>query len=249
MTEKTKELFDGWQETLIWSCLQSVMGEIYADDPEYPQSAKAVLGDFCFFAGLPQRELILHKPLTCVRKFMIMVPQNDEWAQLIGECYGARARKVIRWAFLKEPDAFDDARLRQLVNSLPSEYSLELIGEELYGQCRSRDWSRDLVGLFDNYEMYRRLGIGVAVTVGGTLVSAASSYARYREGIEIEIDTKEEYRRKGLASACAAQLILECRKRGLYPSWDAQNPWSAALAEKLGYHRAGEYTAFEIDPY
>ena len=67
-----------------------------------------------------------------------------------------------------------------------------------------------------------------------------------QEGIEIEIDTREDHRRKGLAYACGAKLILECLKRGLYPSWDAQNKWSVALAEKLGYHFDHEYTAYEI---
>lgn len=77
----------------------------------------------------------------------------------------------------------------------------------------------------------------------------ASSYSAYLGGIEIEIDTKKEYRRKGLASVCGARLILECISRDLYPSWDAQNLWSAALAEKLGYHFGYEYDAYEIYGY
>ena len=55
--------------------------------------------------------------------------------------------------------------------------------------------------------------------------------------------------RKGLAYACGAKLILECIKNGLYPSWDAQNKWSVALAEKLGYHFSHEYIAYEIIGY
>ena len=27
-TEKAAPLFEGWQETMIWSCLQGIMGEI-----------------------------------------------------------------------------------------------------------------------------------------------------------------------------------------------------------------------------
>ena len=34
--EKVKDLFAGWEETLIWSCMQGVMGEIYADDAPHP---------------------------------------------------------------------------------------------------------------------------------------------------------------------------------------------------------------------
>ena len=70
----------------------------------------------------------------------------------------------------------------------------------------------------------------------GVPVSGASSYSSYRDGIEIQIDTKREYRRKGLASISGAALILECLERGLYPSWDAQNKESVILAKKLGYH-------------
>ena len=45
-------LFDGWQETLIWSCLQGVMGEIYADSPEIHQNYEQILNlpGICFRA-------------------------------------------------------------------------------------------------------------------------------------------------------------------------------------------------------
>ena len=80
-------------------------------------------------------------------------------------------------------------------------------------------------------------------------MSGASSYSRYREGIEIEIDTREDHRQKVLAYACGAKLILECLKRNLYPSWDAQNKISVAWAEKLGYHYSHAYTAVEVLGY
>ena len=45
-TSRVEELFDGWEETLIWSCLQKVMGNIYVTDTEAPQSACARLSCF-----------------------------------------------------------------------------------------------------------------------------------------------------------------------------------------------------------
>jgi len=41
-------------------------------------------------------------------------------------------------------------------------------------------------------------------------------------------------------------LILECLSWGLYPSWDAHDMRSVALAEKLGYHLDKEYTAYLV---
>lgn len=244
--QRAKALFGDWQEAILWACLQNVMGEIYVDDPEKPGSAMAVLGDFCFLAGVPDRQMLLYPMQSEEREFLIMIPKNRAWAESIEESYGERARAVTRHAIKKEKDVFDRGRLKEAVASLNPEYRLKSIDEAVYRECLEHAWSRDLVSQFKDYEMYQRLGLGVAVYHKKELVAGASSYARYREGIEIEIDTREDHRRKGLAYACGAALIQKCLDRGLYPSWDAQNPGSAALAEKLGYHYDREYAAYEI---
>ena len=248
-TEIVKELFDGWEETLIWSCLQRVMGKIYTTDVRRPVSAMAVIGDFAFLAGRSSEELALYKP-ECYRKdFTIMVPRNDEWSQTIERIYGKKAKPVLRYAIKKEKGIFDRERLRQEVLGLPKGYTLCLIDEGIFQMCRAESWCEDLVSQFKDYAEYEKMGLGAAVLRDGEVVSGASSYTRYQEGIEIEIDTREDFRRKGLAYSCGAKLILECLKRNLYPSWDAQNKWSVSLAEKLGYHFSHEYKAYEIWGY
>lgn len=248
-TQKVMSILGDWQESLIWSCLQKVMGSIYADDLEHPSSAMAFIADFIFLAGAPNRELVSYKPGECVNDFVIMVPQNDLWARLIEQCYGEKAKRVSRYAIKKEPDVFHKEHLRNAVNSLPQGYTLQMIDEDIYNQCKANQWSWDLVYQFDTYEKYAALGLGAAVLKDGRIVAGASSYTRYKDGIEIEIDTKTEYRRQGLAYACGARLILECLEHKIYPSWDAQNLWSVGLAEKLGYHFDHEYTAYEVCGY
>ena len=83
----------------------------------------------------------------------------------------------------------------------------------------------------------------VAALYQGTPVAGASSYTVYRGGIEI--DTRVDFRRQGLATACGARLILNCLERGLYPSWDAHSRASLSLAEKLGYKLDRPYPAYE----
>lgn len=154
VTPAIENLFAGWEETIIWSCLQKVMGRVCANDTKSPTAAIALLGDFGFLAGQADTKFLLAlKRTVCKRDFLI----------------------------LKD----------------------------------------------------------------GVPVSGASSYSTYRSGIEVEIDTREDHRREGLATVCGAKLILECLKRNLYPSWDAHNAWSAALAEKLGYRFSHEYAAYE----
>ena len=245
-TSRVAPLFGDWEETIIWSCIQGVMGKIYADDLNDPKAAMAVLGDFVFFAGEPDSELVSFRPDGRARKFRIIVPQNGQWQEAIIRVYKEKAKITTRYAIKKEPHVFDVEKLSQAVDSLPQGYTLSMIDERLYHMCREEDWSADLVSQFSDYEQYRALGIGAAICKEGSVVSGASSYSRYEEGIEIEIDTKEEYRRKGLAYICGAKLILECMEQNLYPSWDAQNKSSAALAEKLGYHFSHEYTVVEV---
>ncbi len=242
-------LFKDWDETLIWSCLQGVMGNLYVNSIENPISAMALLGDFCFFAGLPDEELVLYKPFWRKKDFLILIPRNKRWEEVIERCYGRKVKKVIRYAFKKEKNIFNGNLLRKAVGMLSGEYIMRMIDEDLFWRCRNIPWCEDWVSQYKDYDMYRKYGLGAVILKNGKIVSGASSYAGYIGGIEIEIDTREEYRRKGLAYICGAKLILECVERGLYPSWDAQNKHSAALAEKLGYNFDYEYNAYELYSY
>lgn len=64
--------------------------------------------------------------------FIIMVPQNAGWAELIENCYGGKAKKVTRYAIKKEMNIFDVEKLQQAVDSLQSGYELKKIEEAEY---------------------------------------------------------------------------------------------------------------------
>lgn len=239
-------LFDGWQETMIWSCLQGCMGTAFADHAVHPRSAKICIADFCFYAGVPNEALVRHQTPEERKRFVIMIPQNEGWSQIIESVYGKRATRRERYATKKEPECFNPDALCLLSKALPAGYELRMIDEELFQQVRSLSWAGDLCSQFQDWQDYASRGIGVVALKDGVIASGASSYTVYQGGIEIEIDTKEDERHKGLASACGARLILECLKKGLYPSWDAHNKVSLALAEKLGYHFDTAYPVYEV---
>ena len=239
-TSKVKDLFAGWQETLIYSCLQKVMGRIFVTDPDDPVSAFAFAGCFGFFAGEPDRELVKNKP----KGFAILVPRNEAWEKVIEDVYPG-AKKVKRYA-IKKDTRFDTAALQKNIDMLPKEYEIREIDSEIYDMCLEDSATRDFVSSFADKDQYLDLGRGVVILKEGRIVSGASSYSRYKEGIEIEVDTVEDERRKHLATAVCSALILRCLKEGLYPSWDAQNMNSVHLAEKLGYEFDHEYTAYEV---
>lgn len=246
---KIDNLFEGWNETLIRSCLQGYMGYAWADSYRNPKSAQIVIADFCFFTGIPNIELVKNKPKEYPSDFIIMVPQNRDWAKLISEVYGKNATLTSRYAIKKEKDIFDKEKLQSIVDNLCEDYKIKMIDKETYDLCMKSDWSKDLCSHFKDYHDYNERGLGVVAVYKGEIVSGASSYTIYKDGIEIEIDTRADYRRKGLALACGAKLILEALRMNKYPSWDAQNKGSVALAEKLGYHFDKEYKVYEVIGY
>ena len=246
-------LFDGWEEALIWSCLDGCMGTAAADDSALPRAARITVGDFCFFAGEPDDALIATATAP------ILTPRDARWCAAMERVLGGSAVRATRYAIPKDPTVFDPARLKALAVP-PAGYALAPIDTVLYGKALDRAWSRDFCALFRDAEDYARRGAGIAALHDGELVAGASSYAVYagretgedgpcaearrRGGIEIEIDTRPDHRRRGLATACGAALILSCLSRGLYPSWDAHDLRSVALAEKLGYRSGVPYPVY-----
>ncbi|MBR4658935.1 MAG: GNAT family N-acetyltransferase [Clostridia bacterium] len=239
---KAEWLFSGIEDSIVRSCLAGMMGgKIYVTDAEKPKSAAAFLACFVFYVGEPSRELVMAKP----RGLVCMVPQNAEWEKLITECHPCAGRDT-RYAIRKDT-RFQRDRLRAIAASLPEGYEFRRIDAELYDACLGAELFTDCVCHFSSVEEYLSLGRGYAVIKEGRIVSAASSYTVFPGGIEVEIDTVPEERRKGLASAVGAKLILSCLDDGLYPSWDAANMDSVRLAQRLGYELDREYTCWWLD--
>ena len=82
----------------------------------------------------------------------------------------------------------------------------------------------------------------------GRFVSGASSAAVGGGKFEIEIQTHRQFRRRGLARATAAALILYCIEHGIEARWDAATEPSAALARQLGFHSTGKCEAYRLKP-
>ena len=223
---------------MIWSVLQGHMGYALVDEETAPASAQLVIGDLCFFGGQPNEALAARAASEEI------VPQNEAWCSLMERIWGDRVTKRLRYAIRKEPTIFRRELLGRYVSALGTEYELKLFDASICEQSLVESWSRDFCSCFQDCDDFLKRGFGVAVLHNGALVSGASSYTVYNGGIEIEIDTKPEYRERGLATVCGARLILEALDRGLYPSWDAFDLRSVALAEKLGYHVSHPYVIY-----
>ena len=236
--ENLKALFAHWDSPMVGACLQGRMGRIL---PLGQSSALASIGDFCFLAGEPSPELVERADAP------ILVPGSAGWEEVIRAVLGERAVPFTRYATRQEPENLRQDRLIHFIRSLPQEFIVRPIGREMYFTLMEEEWARDLCGCFADASDFLGRGLGFVVTQGGGLpLAGAASYAVCDGAIEIEIDTRPDFRRMGLATACGGKLILECLRRGLYPGWDAHDRRSLALAEKLGYRLAHPYTAYWV---
>lgn len=239
MKQNLLPLFEGWDAPMLRACLQGRMGRVI---PWGENSALASIGDFCFLAGAPVPELVERTDAP------LLIPCGEGWAEQIEAVLGEEAAPFTRYAVRQDRDGFDLRKLFNFTESVPEGISIVPIDREIYFTLVEQEWSRDLCGCFSSAEDFLAEGLGfAAIQRGGLLVAGASSYAACGGAIEIEIDTRPDFRRQGLAAACGAKLILECRKRGLYPGWDAHDSRSLALAEKLGYRLERPYRAYWVE--
>ena len=158
-------LFEGWEETMVWSCLQGVMGR--GTVSRGGCAGMIVSQDFTFLAGKPDQTLLEQAPGP------ILIPRTPDWEPVIEAFFGERAVKELRYAIKKEPGIFDRARLEGFAAALPEGYALRLIDEAMVPVLLSEEWSRDFCAAFDSPEDCCR-GRGPTACTGAALRSRST---------------------------------------------------------------------------
>lgn len=245
MKKKLLPLFQNMGDTIILACLRGNMGTAWGNDPVNPTAGQVRVGSCIFFAGdfnsEAVYELIHNLPQTAA-----VVTDNNGWNKCIETTYEGIVKKFSRYAFRKTPEHFDYNLLKSFISAVPKGYELKKVDAAIAHEPSFTELSEGFTEQFKSIDDFVDKGVGYCIMHNGQVVCGATSYTVYDDGIEIQIFTHPDHRRKGLASAAASALILDCLDRGKYPSWDAANLNSVALAQKLGYILKGPYDAYFI---
>ncbi|MFS0780441.1 GNAT family N-acetyltransferase [Bacillus sp. 1P06AnD] len=242
-----KHMFKSMDSAIVLSAIQGHMGEIWVNRSDKPTAAQIKVGIFVYYAGEPVGDGV-NELLGNLTEDSLVIVENDLWKRRIEEWHAGNFEKFHRFRFKKDPAHLNISHLQNILAKLPDGYEIRRIDEEIIKDPALHELSPDFTGHFDSASDFLSRGIGFVILKGGTITCGASSYSIYDQGIEVEIATYPDYRRKGLASVAAAALMLGCLENGLYPSWDAANANSARLAEKLGYIMDEPYDTYYI-PY
>ena len=243
---KIKELGQVFEDTTCYTVMQGIGGSAWVDEIEEPNYAISAYGDFCFFAGKPTEDFKQDDLLDLLKKLhkekVLFIPETKEWTVFFED--NTNFYSLDRYRLKKRKDPFDRVLLKKYVEKLPAGFQIEAIDEKWHAKLQKEDWGADLCGMIPSAKEYVEHAVGFLVTKDGVPAAGISSYSYYDKGVEIQVDTKKEFRRLGLATILGARFILECMERNLYPNWDAANPISLRTAEKLGYEFDKIYKAF-----
>ncbi|MEX2158043.1 MAG: GNAT family N-acetyltransferase [Dehalococcoidia bacterium] len=226
----------------IDAALDGTMGRAWADDASRPTFGMVHL-EFFMLAGdanAPQAEAAVR----AIYERGSIVARDASWEPLIRRVWGERLRPYTRVEF--GVGEWDRAYLRRFIDALPGGLALRRITME--DVARFEQLADSVVYNFASLEDFIERGVGFGIEHEGRFVSGCASFAISPHSLEFEIQTHEDFRRRGLACAAAAAMIEHCIERGLEPSWDAHNDMSAALATKLGFVNPAPYTAYELRP-
>ncbi|EJR54111.1 hypothetical protein IIM_02167 [Bacillus cereus VD107] len=244
--EKLVSMFEKIDSTIVLSYLQGHMGNAWVDNLENPTVAQITVGIFVFYAGDPNaeeaEELLYNLP-----DFTLAIVDSDEWKHRIETVHKGSIEKIQRFRFSKNPEDLDRVHIQKLLSTLPEEYEIKKIDKDIAKASSFHELSEDFISQFDSIDDFIDRGVGYAILHKGQVVSAATSFSIYDVGIEIEIASHPNHKRKGLATVVASVLILDCLDRGKYPSWDGANSESVKLAKKLGYTFKESYDTYFID--
>lgn len=241
-----RQLCNGKSDVELLACIEGNMGRAWVDRMDMPTVAVVIVADFCFLLGQVHHMEDEVKELLERYKGKIIMIDEISWVCFIERNFPNNLRRFKRYLIKKEESVFQKDRLINFIMSVEPEFQINKIDESNYYKVIEDRFMADCCCFFSSLEEFLKHGIGYIIVKDGEIIAGASSYSFCKDNISITIGTKEKYRRRGLATACAAKLILDCLDRNIYPQWDASNLESVSLAEKLGYHFEKEYEAYSI---
>lgn len=245
--EKLKPMFEYTEDTVVKSFFDGIFGNAYCDNLDCPSSAVIAAGDFFFVAGNPAFSSEVMK-LAKDKKMATFIPDSADWFEPLNS-QGKKLLFLERYKTKLPKDGFDIDNLEKIKSkiSLHNNLKLEPINEKYYHKALEEEWSKDFVGNFKDYDDFSSHGFGYVITKNEEIIAGTSTFSYHKDGVEIEVSTREDYRGRGLAQISSAAFMLECLKRSLVPSWDARNKASLAISKHMGFEYTGKYIAFEFD--
>ena len=225
-------------DTAIDCVIEGQFGKAFVDAIDSPSAFAFTVGPFWYFAGagtgVAARDL-----LSVLPRYGLMMPSTPGWLEAARALYGSAWRVFPRYSF----SAADLSRSKLATLLDASSHSVRALDPAATAQLSSGPEPLLDLADFDSADDFLMRSFGFAAFDGDRPMGLAFASLVCSHSIEVSVFVDEPYRRRGVATAVSAALLIEGLDRGLQPNWDAANPESCALAQKLGFTSAGAYEA------
>ena len=247
--QSIRAVCEGSSEVLVRGAMEGTMGHVWVPGLENASFCLIVAGDFAYLLGLPPKgakALDLKSQIYLSASGCCLYPQSDQWREWLEDEFPGQLRTAVRYALRQQDGGFDRELLKTHLRSVPQGIRIRRIDERLYRLALKEEWSQDLCASFEDYRHFETHGFGYGAMKGHRLAAGCLAYGASEGMMEVQVKTKKEYRRQGLALACSAAFVLECLEKDVTPNWEAANQQSVELAQKLGYVYEKEYEVYQF---
>ncbi len=249
--EKVRPLCKGFDHTLIVTALIEGMspGDIYVDDVNNPEIALIVSPEGYYLAGTHRNDEFNRQLRTLLDD--VIIPQKiQEGEENISLNYYPESWEGIIPVLLHDKYpvkvhgytyVFDQLTIDWRAK-IPPGFSLVRVDENLLKSDLKNvkevvDWTRTN---WNSTKEFLANGFGFCIVHGDTIVSWCIADCVSGTKCEIGIETDEDYRRRGFATAAVAATVEYCLQNGFtHIGWHAgeTNMGSIKTAEKVGFKR------------
>jgi GNAT superfamily N-acetyltransferase len=226
----------------IEGVIEGQFGRAFVDDPGQPEAFMIRVGPFAYLAGAPggpgARAL-----LEALEPDTLLMPSGAGWIDAAKAAFGPRLSRFERFRFCGE--RLDAAHLERLAGASRYAAGVHRMDLEFAARFHGREHFVDLAA-YDSPEDFIERGAGFYLERNGKLAAAAYASLACSRGIEVSLYVIEKYRRMGIATLLASRLLSWSLAHHAPANWDAANPASCRIAEKLGYVASGTYEAYAL---
>lgn len=195
---KIKDFFNDIRFFMGKSVLDGMMGNAYVDNISNPSIAFLTVRKYCFISGNIEKEKF-KQIIDEQFKSYKLIP-SDGLSKELEEIYKDNIIKSYRYSIKKDP-VFNIQKLEDMSNDIKTKYEIVKIDKEMANRIKNENF----INITDDYE---NNGIGFCCIYNNEIIGVASSNIFYKDGIEVNIKVKEQYRRQKIATALASTLII-----------------------------------------
>jgi len=239
-----KNLLNAPTSAIILAASYGDIGEIWCDDMLKPTVGIILAQDTIYISGKAidkeTMDFLTEKISENRASKFTIIPQSSFMLNYFSELFGqAKYKNIVlkseRHLMDIKLENIDYEKLEFYTNEIPSHYEVKAINDELYIKVSNDKYASNFVRNFKDYNDFSKNGFGYFILYNSEIIGGISSYARYENGVEVQIAVSPKYRSNHLARSLGATFLLECKRRNLYPWWDCANPTSEHIATELGY--------------